>query len=244
MTDAAPQPASPLVTTLIPAYQEGTRVGATVRAIAAALEEAGRPFQILVIDDGSTDGTAEAALASGAELVRLGRNFGKGRAIEQGLKAARGEVVLMLDADLEDSAAQAVALLAPVLDGTADVVTAAFPAPIRAGGLGLVVRLARWGVRRFGGPYLRSPLSGQRALRRDTLQRLQPLDPGFGLEMGMNLDAVRLGLRIRELPLQMRHRETGRDPAGFLHRGRQWWGVARAILLRKVRPRGEPRRRA
>jgi hypothetical protein len=80
-----------------------------------------------------------------------------------------------------------------------------------------------------------SPLSGQRALTRDAWRRIGRLDDGFALEMGMDLDALQMGLRVMEVALSMRHRETGRDLAGFLHRARQYLDVLRAIRRRRRR---------
>ncbi|MFN3651525.1 MAG: hypothetical protein ACK47B_18270, partial [Armatimonadota bacterium] len=81
-------------------------------------------------------------------------------------------------------------------------------------------------------PPLEAPLSGQRALTREAWQRIGRLDPGFGLEMGLNLDALRHRLRLLEVETEMKHRRTGRDLRGFLHRGRQFRDVALAIARR------------
>jgi glycosyltransferase involved in cell wall biosynthesis len=229
---------TPRVSAVIPAYREAGRVGETVRALAGALRErlgegTAGPFEVLVVDDGSPDGTAAEAEAAGARVLRLERNRGKGAALAAGFAAARGELLLMLDADLRETAAEAVLLLEPLLRGEADMTVALFPpAPGGKGGFGLVMRLARWGVRRAGGPELRAPLSGQRALTREAWERIGRLDPGFGTEMGLNLDALRSGLRVAEVPTRMAHRHTGRDWAGFRHRGRQFRDVTLAILRR------------
>jgi hypothetical protein len=100
------------------------------------------------------------------------------------------------------------------------------------GGFGLVKRLAAWGLRRKGAPPLEAPLSGQRALTRETWQRIGKLDAGFGLEMGLNLDAYRLRLRVVEVPTNLAHRLTGRNLAGFRHRGRQFRDIALCLLRR------------
>jgi glycosyltransferase involved in cell wall biosynthesis len=222
------------VTVLIPAFNEAGRVGETVRAVSKALAEIpGVRAEVRVIDDGSTDATAAEAETAGARVLRLPRNRGKGGALRAGLEAAAGETLLFLDADLRDTAREAFLLLAPVLEGAADMTVATFPrVPGRKGGFGLVLRLARWGLRRAGGAPMQAPLSGQRALTRAAWERIGRLDPGFGLEMGLNLDAACLGLRVLEVPTQMAHRETGRDWAGFCHRGRQFRDVALALLRR------------
>jgi glycosyltransferase involved in cell wall biosynthesis len=225
-----------VVSVLVPAYNEAERVAATVAAIRAALQAhlGHERFEILVVDDGSADETAARAREAGATQVICLPHGGKGAALEQARRAAHGEFVLMLDADLGASAAELGKLLAPVRDGEADMTVARFP-PARGGGIGLALRLARWGVERLTGRRLEAPLSGQRALRRQHLDALAPIEPGFGAEVGLDIDALRAGLRVLEVPTTMSHAATSRDWRGFLHRGRQFLHIARALLRRTLR---------
>jgi glycosyltransferase involved in cell wall biosynthesis len=171
-------------------------------------------------------------------VLTLPRNRGKGHALTTGFAQARGQLLMMLDADTGESAAAAALLLEPVLAGAADMTVGVLPVPVgHRGGFGLVKSLARWGMLRAGGTPLRAPLSGQRVLTRDAWQRIGRLDAGFGIEMGLNLDAARRGLRVQEVPVEMHHRLTGRSWAGFRHRGRQLRDVALAILRRSWRAR-------
>ena len=70
-------------------------------------------------------------------------------------------------------------------------------------------------------------------VRADALSRLLPFAPGYGMEVGMTIDAVRAGRRVVEIELDLSHRATGRTPAGFLHRARQLLDVARAQAARR-----------
>ncbi|MDI3317425.1 MAG: glycosyltransferase family 2 protein [Bacillota bacterium] len=227
---------------IIPAYQEADRIGETLRALRAAGFR-----EIWVVDDGSTDATARRAREAGARLLRFARNRGKGAALTAGLNSSSGDPILFLDADLGESAAEAVALLAPLEADEADMAVAAFPGPARGAGLGFVVGLARWGIRRLTGWNPRFPVSGQRALRRSLARAIAPFAPGFGVEVAMTVRALWRGARIREVPVAFRHRRTGRDLAGWLHRGRQLRDVAWTLLglaLERKRPAaGRPRRR-
>ncbi|MGO0122872.1 glycosyltransferase family 2 protein [Desulfothermobacter acidiphilus] len=211
----------PKVSVIIPAYNEEKRIAATVRAV-KVLPEVG---EVIVVDDGSRDGTARQAAGAGARVVRLERNRGKGAALAAGLAVAAGEVLLLLDADLEDSARQAGELLLPVLQGRADMTVAVFPATRHKGGWGLVKALARYGVRWLTGREVQAPLSGQRAIRREVLLRLLPFAPGFGVEVALTVKALRQGLRVEEVPVSLRHRLTGRRLSDFWHRGRQFKDV-------------------
>ncbi|MBO8142541.1 MAG: glycosyltransferase family 2 protein [Firmicutes bacterium] len=216
-----------MISVVIPARNEARSLPATLQA-AGRLPQAA---EVVVVDDGSDDETARLAAAHGCRVVRMGRPQGKGAALAAGVRVARGRILVFLDADLEDTAALAAKLLEPVLAGHADMAVAAFPAPSR-GGFGLVQWVARLGIRYLGGPWMRSPLSGQRAVRREVLEAVGELAGGFGIEVGLTIDALRAGFRVVEVPVAMRHRETGRDLAGFLHRGRQLWHVAGALARR------------
>lgn len=244
-----------MISILIPAYREAERIGGTLVAVCRAAAEMDEPVEILVIDDGSDDGTAEAAQAfrcSGVQVIRLERNQGKGAALTRGLAEVRGEWIVMLDADLGATAGEFPCLLAPVRDGAADMTIALFPSPLPPdpgsphagrGGLGVALRVARWGVARLTGGVLAAPLSGQRAFAAAHRGLLTPLEPGFGLEVGLDVNALRAGLRVLEVPTTMAHRLTGRNWAGFWHRGRQLLHIARALARRAAR-RGKQNHKA
>lgn len=225
---------APRLSVVIPAYNEGDRLGATLAAVRGALNETGFAvqYELIVVDDGSSDGTGEVAAAAGALLICQPANRGKGAALEAGFSAARGELLMMLDADLSDSAGECAALLTPVLAREADMTVAVFPGVRGAGGFGLVARLARWGVQRLTGRCLAAPLSGQRAMTRAVWERVVRIAPGYGAEVGLDIDVLRAGFRLAEVPTAMSHKAGGRDLAGFRHRGRQMIAVAWTLLSR------------
>jgi glycosyltransferase involved in cell wall biosynthesis len=190
-----------------------------------------------VVDDGSHDATAALAEAAGALVVRQSVNAGKGAALDSGLAAIGGDadVLLLLDGDLRETASQGALLLAPVLAGEADMTVAAFPKPDGKAGLGLVKGLARAGIRLLGGRashdfHPTAPLSGQRALNREAVNAVTPFAFGYGVEVAITVRALRAGLRVLEVPTTMAHDATGRDAAGFAHRGRQFAHVAGALM--------------
>lgn len=218
------------VVAIIPAHEEAARIAATVRATLAVPGIT----RVIVVDDGSRDETARLAEDAGAKVIRLFSNVGKGAALETAAgRAEDADVILLLDADLGDSAAQASLLLDPVLDGRADIAIAKFPRPEGKAGFGLVKGLARFGIARLGGPGFvpEAPLSGQRALTAAAMNAVRPLRWGYGAEVAITIRALRAGLTISEVETTMRHAATGRDLAGFVHRGRQFTQVAGALLL-------------
>jgi Holliday junction resolvase len=142
--------------------------------------------------------------------------------------------VLLCDGDLADSAAGLSSLIVKVHDGECDLAIAAFARRV-GGGLGLAVGFARWAIRSLTGVEMRAPISGQRALRGDALERLLPFAPRFGMEIGITVDASRAGLRIAEYELELEHRATGRSLRGFIHRGRQLVDFALVYMSRRTR---------
>src|SRR5207247_194482 len=168
------------VSAIIPAYDEESSIGATV----SALRSISTIDQIIVVDDGSSDSTALQAERAGADVLKLGRNRGKGGAMSAGIQASTARILLLLDADLGQSACEAEKLLLPVLADGADMTIASFPIiPGAGGGFGLAVGLARRGILQLTGRNLESPLSGQRALRREAWERVGGIAPGFGAEV-------------------------------------------------------------
>lgn len=215
------------VIALIPAHNEAERINATVTA-ALAVPGIDR---VLVIDDASSDGTAALARDAGAEVLALKTNLGKGGALQAGLDSVAGDadIVLLLDGDLGETAGQAGVLLGPVADGSADMTIATLPRPAGSGGIGLVKGLARAGIKALSGYEPIAPLSGQRALNRAAWAAATPFARGYGVEVALTVRAARGGMRIAEVPTEMTHAATGRDLAGFRHRGRQFLQVAGAL---------------
>jgi len=224
---------------IVTAYNEADLIGATLGALAASLPSAA----IYLADDGSRDATAEIARAAGARVISCGRVVGKGAAATLAaeaaladLRAGEGEgekaaVFLLCDGDLGDSAAVLEALVREVADGDADIAVASFATRV-GGGLGLALGFARWAIRRRCGLRTVAPISGQRALSGRALDDVLPFAHGFGMEVGMTIDAVRAGHRLAEIELNLSHRASGRTLAGFAHRGAQLLDFARVYVSR------------
>jgi glycosyltransferase involved in cell wall biosynthesis len=238
---------------IVTAYNEAEQIGATLAALTGAFP--GRP--VFLADDGSSDGTAEIARAGGARVVRSERVIGKGGAATLAAREAlrearvgtdgnaaldtgageRGSIFLFCDADLGESATELSALARAVEQGEADVAVASFSRRL-GGGLGLARGFARWAIRRRCGLMTVAPISGQRALSERALADVLPFAHGFGMELGMTIDAVRAGHRVVEIELDLSHRASGRTLAGFAHRTGQLADFVRAYLARgRLAPR-------
>jgi len=237
----------PIVVALIPARNEAERIPDTVQATLTIPGVS----RVIVADDNSEDDTAWLAEEAGAKVIRLRNRLtgasaperdgdrplfnvsgGKGAALEYLAKFAEdADVILLLDGDLGASAGEAGVLLAPVIAGEADMTIAKFPRPTGKAGFGLVKGLARWGIARMGGGWQAdAPLSGQRCVRRECLDRIRPFVTGYGVEVALTIRALRAGMTLKEIPTTMTHAATGRDLAGFWHRGKQFFNVLTALL--------------
>ncbi len=216
---------------IVAAYNEADCIGTTL----AALADTFPGVSLWVADDGSSDRTGAVAQAAGATVVRSERMVGKGGAVTLAARSApvaEGSVVLLCDGDLGETAAQLGPLVQAVRGGEADLAVAVFSKRV-GGGFGLAVGFAHWAIRRRCGLALRAPISGQRALNAQTLARVLPFAHGFGMEIGMTIDAARAGARVREIDLDLAHRATGKTFAGFLHRGRQLVDFGRVYRARR-----------
>jgi glycosyltransferase involved in cell wall biosynthesis len=224
------------LTAIVAARNEADRIGETVAALRRTFPGA----SVWVADDASEDGSAEVAMAAGARVVSRGRPHGKGANVTAAAEAALSggaepALVLLCDGDLGDSAARLAPLVAAVERGECDLAVAAFSRRV-GGGFGVALGFARWAIRRLCGAETEAPISGQRALRTETLRACLPFAAGFGMEIGMTVDAVRAGYRLREYELDIEHRATMRTLAGFAHRAGQLRDFLAVTWAKRRRP--------
>ncbi len=220
------------ITVIIPAFNESRKIGATIDSI----KEIGLIDNIIVVDDGSTDNTADIAEKKGATVIKLDENRGKGNALNVGLENSRydkSDIVVFLDADVGGSGSEIVKIINPIINEKCDVAIAKFKDGVKPGGFGLVKLSARFGAKLLTGVYVHSILSGQRAFAADTLEKLI-VEKGYGAEVGMTIDLIRRGFTIKEYEVSMTHNETGRDLKGFLHRGKQLVHILKILLKKAV----------
>jgi glycosyltransferase involved in cell wall biosynthesis len=220
---------------IVAARNEADRIAATIAALRRVLPEAA----LWVADDASTDGTAEVAMAAGAQVVSRGRPHGKGANVTAAAEAALSvepapRLALLCDGDLGASAAALAPLVEAVERDECDLAVAAFSRRV-GGGFGVALSFARRAIARLCGLETAAPISGQRAMRIEVLRATLPFARGYGMEVGMTVDAVRAGYRLREYELDLAHRASGRSLSGFAHRARQLADFGRVYLSRRQR---------
>jgi glycosyltransferase involved in cell wall biosynthesis len=207
------------VSVVIPALNEEEPIGGVVRAIPR--EIAG---EVIVVDNGSTDGTAEAARAAGARVVAEPRR-GYGRACRAGVEAVSGdaEIVVFLDGDGSDCPELMSRLVDPIIDGSHDFVIGSRTRGRREKGSMnfqqvFAGRLAGWTLRALYGVRY-TDMCPFRAISRDALARLSMREETYGWNLEMQMRAARAGLRILEVPVDHRRRAGGESKVSGTLRG-------------------------
>lgn len=205
------------VTTIIPAYNEGTHIGEVLSTICAVeiVDE------IIVVSDGSTDDTVDVAKSFNVDVIELDKNYGKGFAMRTGVNYARFPIILFLDADLKGiQPCHIDSLLVPLCLDMADMTLGVFDSG--RGVTDLAQRLT---------PFL----TGQRGIKRFLLDEIEEEEwsKGFGIELMLTKYARARQLRTLEIPLNhvshvMKEEKMGLA-RGVASRFKMYWEIAKEL---------------
>src|SRR5437870_5912260 len=199
---------------IIPAYDEGDAIGAVIAKARALRPQA----EILVVDDGSKDNTSEAARGAGARVIRHPYNKGNGAAVKRGLRNARGDVVLLLDADGQHPPEDIERVLAGI--GEYDMVVGARTrdsesARVRDFGNAVFNNLASY----LSGRKIPDLTSGFRAMKRDMILEFIHLLPNlYSYPTTSTLAFIKAGYNVQFVPIRAR-KGTGRSNTKILRDG-------------------------
>jgi glycosyltransferase involved in cell wall biosynthesis len=196
------------IVAIIPAYNEERFIGSVVLSARAHAD------QVIVVDDGSTDSTAELARAAGAIVVRHTRNMGKAAALNTGFEEARRRkpcAVVLLDGDGQHQASEIPILTRSVLSGEADMVvgsrfldTQSRIPYVRSLGLRGITMLSNLG----SGISVSDSQTGFRAFSREALERMSFRTNGFSVESEMQFLARTHGLKTAEVPISCTYQDA------------------------------------
>lgn len=208
----------PVLSIVVPAFNEAARIGNSIKQIDAFMRESPIPCELIVVDDGSRDNTSEivtGAGVAGLRLVKNNENHGKGYTVKQGVLAATGTYVLFTDADLSAPIEEAAKLFDVAVKQAADVVIGSravdrsyiekHQSRLRETG-GIVFNLM---VRLLLGLHLHDTQCGFKLFERQNCRPLFEMQttPGFGFDAELLFLAKRRGLKICETPVRWSHAE-------------------------------------
>ncbi len=182
------------ISVIIPAFNEEKTVGNVVKTV----KKVSYIDEVIVVDDGSYDNTSKVAEKAGATVIQHVKNKGKGAAIKTGFKNSFGDIIVFLDADIENLTPQQVDnIIQPILNGEADITKTKFKRVA-----GRVTELTAKPLLNFFFPELKfdQPLSGQFAAKRSFLSNIK-LEDDYGVDVGIVLDADVRGLKIKEVDI-------------------------------------------
>lgn len=187
------------VSVIIPAYNEAKTIGKVIDVV----QKTSIVNEIIVVDDGSSDKTAQIAKAHGVRVISHTTNYGKGCALKTGLKNSECDIVAFIDGDLNNlTTNQIEKMVKPILDGKADITKTKFKRTA-----GRVTELTAKPLLKFFFPEIKfsQPLSGQFAAKKDFLNKIK-FEEDYGVDVGIVLDADARGMRIKEVNIgQIEH---------------------------------------
>ena len=225
---------------VVPAFNEA----ASIRSVVTEIRAADPEFEVVVVDDGSTDATAELARAAGAVVLSLPYNVGIGAAVQTGLQYALErdfDVAVQIDGDGQHDSRELEALLAPVLAGQADIAVGTRfagerryrPSVARRIGIALFAGLVSLIVRQR----VTDTTSGFRAMNKRGIRLFATDYPHDYPEVEATVLVYRHGLRLVEVPVAMRQRESGRSSITAFRSLYYMGKVSLALFVGLLRPR-------
>jgi glycosyltransferase involved in cell wall biosynthesis len=228
-TEIAPDTVS--VSVVIPCLNEADSIGQCVEAARRVLDEHALGGEVVVVDNGSEDGSATLALLAGARVVEEPHR-GYGNAYHAGFAAARGDYIVMIDADLSYDFEE-IPRFIHELDNGAELVMGNRMGAVHPGAMSIVSRIGNPLMSRFLNLLFRTPVRdtwcGLRAFKRDILPVLGLQATGMEFASEMVIRAARSGVEIRELPIALHPREGQSKLSPF----RDGWRSLRLMLVYK-----------
>ncbi len=201
----------PEVSIIVPAYNEVAGIGVAIDEIYEVMDKAGIPFEVIVVDDGSDDGTSEQALEKRAVVLRHEENRGYGASLKHGIRQAKAELVAITDADGTYPSDRLPELIA-LIDGCDMTVGARTGRHVH---ISLIRRPAKWLIGRLAsylaGVKIPDLNSGLRVMRKSVVERFLSILPnGFSFTTTITLAMLTNDFEVRFIPIDY-HKRTGRS---------------------------------
>jgi len=223
-----------LLSVLIPAYNEEKTVGSVIQRTHRVLMYLGLPYEIIVVDDGSTDATAKVSSQNRVLLVSNGINRGKGYSLCMGIQKSRGSIIITIDADGAHQPEEIPKLLLPILRRNPRidaVVGSRFLGDLEESAMSNLHfagnKIINLVIRILTGKWVTDSQSGFRAYRREIFDSTKIKSKGFDIEAELTIKALTNGFKLMEVPITC----AGRiDSDSRLHTFRDGFAIFRAIF--------------
>jgi glycosyltransferase involved in cell wall biosynthesis len=200
------------VSVIIPAYNESKNIEQVIKDLKKSSDAIN---EIIVVDDGSTDDTAELAQSAGAKLVRFSHNKGKGEALKAGIKEAGSDFLLFIDGDCQDAPEDAPALFQGLEQGYEFVIGSRYSGVFEKGAIKKINYIGTVFFTKIVNSLFRAKISdsqaGFRAVKSDSVRKWHLRSRTYEIETEMLIRAIKDNLKILEVPVTRRKRASGKS---------------------------------
>jgi glycosyltransferase involved in cell wall biosynthesis len=225
------------VSVVIPVFNEELTIGDIVARTRSTLEQFKLPYEVLVIDDGSVDRSAEISQASEAVVLREAHQ-GKGHALRLGFKRAKGDVIVALDSDGSHQPEEIPLILRSMMENKVDFVIGSRFLNTDVN-IAKIPRVNRIGNKMFNnlmqlltGMKITDSQSGFRAIRSSVIEKMKLKSRGYEVESEMLVKALKMGVRVAEIPISFEQRTVGKSKLDPLKDGTKiLYSIIRSYLF-------------
>ena len=235
LPDGAEGISNPVVSVVIPAFNEENNIGDVLFRTHETLNALKLPFEILVVDDGSEDNTAQLAQRYKATTLRNGKNQGKGHALSRGIKHARGDIIVTMDADGSHRPEDLLKLLTPIKNGADIVFGSRF---MQAYEKNATKKLHILGNKLFNlliqiitRKKITDSQTGYRAYKRTLLKDIEITSKGYEVDTELAMKCLSNGCHVQEEPIYYESRKNGHSHLNPLFDG---FKILKTILVSRI----------
>jgi glycosyltransferase involved in cell wall biosynthesis len=219
-----------VISVVIPAYNEEKTIGNVISKTISVMGSLEMPYEILVVDDGSTDKTRQIATRYKATVLSNGKNRGKGYTLRKGFQHAQGDIIITVDADGAHKPKEILGLIQPLFNGVDIAAGSRFLGPRKDS----TSRLNRLGNILFNilimiltGKLITDSQTGFRAFKKYALQSLDLQSHGYEIETELTVKGLKNGFVVQEVPICCEKRQNGKSKIRILFDG---FRILRTIL--------------